>query len=172
MGKSLNTAKAWAANASFNSTKSISSIVNPAFARALFIAETGAIPIIEGSTPATAKEIISPTGFSPNSLAFSSDETNIAAAPSLIPDALPAVTVPSAVNTGFSLLNAAIETSLGCSSISKTPFLSCTGTISFLKTPDLIAFFAFPWLSIANLSWSSLLMLYWSARFSAVIPIW
>ncbi|MNP09996.1 hypothetical protein D3C76_1021270 [compost metagenome] len=99
-----------------------------------------------------------------------------AAAPSLIPDAFPAVTVPFSLNIGFNLFNASIVfPNLGNSSVSKTtsPFLVfiVIGTISSLNSPDLIAFSAFNCDSSENLSCSSLDTAHCSATFSAVIPI-
>src|SRR6266513_1058069 len=48
-----------------------------------------------GSTPATAHATRRPSGFKPCALAKSSPAITVAAAPSTIPDALPAVTSPS-----------------------------------------------------------------------------
>ena len=53
------------------------------------------MPMISGGTPPTAKLTNRAIGFSPSSLAFLSDMTIAAAAPSLVCDALPAVTVPA-----------------------------------------------------------------------------
>ena len=80
----------------------------------------GPVPIKEGSTPQLAQDLIE-TNFSiPLFLASSSDINIIAAAPSLMPEAFPAVTVPSFLKTGLSLDNASkVKPSLGCSSILK-----------------------------------------------------
>ncbi len=51
-----------------------------------------------GSTPATAHDTIRPTGFNPRSFAIFSLVTTTAAAPSTIPLAFPAVTIPSFLN--------------------------------------------------------------------------
>lgn len=56
----------------------------------------GPIPIIFGSTPTWATATILASGESSFCLAMSADIRTTAAAPSLIPEALPAVTVPSA----------------------------------------------------------------------------
>ena len=58
------------------------------------------------------------TSFSKPLISASSRDINVtAAAPSFIPDAFPAVTVPSFLNTGFNLDNASrFIPSLGCSS--------------------------------------------------------
>src|SRR5258708_14755658 len=101
--RSLLTAQACAANASLASTRSRSSIFQPAFLSAAREAGIGPVPMIAGSTPACAHDTMRASGFLPRlaaSLAFIS--TN-AAAPSLMPDALPAVTVPSLVKAGRNL---------------------------------------------------------------------
>ena len=121
--------------------------------------------------------IVANTG-TPNSLAFSALITTTAAAPSLIPEALPAVTVPSFLNTGRSLESPSNEASfLGNSSVSNTigSPRRCgisTGTISSLKRPASIAATARCCDCTAKLSWSSRVIPYCSATFSAVIPMW
>ena len=116
---SLETAKDWAAKASFASIKSSSSIDHLASSKAFFTAGTGPIPIIEGSTPIVEDDTILTSGLSPNSLAFSFFITNTAAAPSFNPDAFPAVTVPSLSKTGFKELNLSkVVPCLGNSSVS------------------------------------------------------
>ena len=55
-----------------------------------------------GSTPTTAQATSRPSGLLPFALAFSAVVTTTAAAPSTIPEALPAVTVPSLPNEGGS----------------------------------------------------------------------
>ena len=71
--------------------------------------------------------------------------TKTAAAPSLIPEAFPAVTEPSFLKTGRNLDKLSkLASFLGNSSVSKTTGspLRCgmtTGTISSLKRPDSIA---------------------------------
>lgn len=59
-------------------------------------AGTGPMPIILGSTPASATATILANGESPFCIAVSADIRTTAAAPSLTPEALPAVTVPLA----------------------------------------------------------------------------
>ena len=59
------------------------------------------MPITRGSTPATALPTNVPSGSTPSSRAFSSEAMTSAAAPSLIPDAFPAVTVPPLRNAGL-----------------------------------------------------------------------
>ena len=61
------------------------------------------MPISSGFTPATAMARIQAIGFWPSSRAFSSDMTSSAAAPTLIGELLPAVTLPpSGLNAGGS----------------------------------------------------------------------
>ena len=61
------------------------------------------MPISSGFTPATAIARIHAIGFWPSSRAFSSDITRSAAAPTLIGELLPAVTLPpSGLNAGGS----------------------------------------------------------------------
>ena len=86
------------AKASFNSTRSISSTLTPVRARSFWTAGTGPIPITRGSTPATALPTKAPSASTPRSRARSSLAITSAAAPSLIPDEFPAVTVPPARN--------------------------------------------------------------------------
>src|SRR5437762_13978744 len=92
---SLLTAQACAANASLISIKSRSAGFQPAFSRQRRDAGTGPMPMIDGSTPDEAKALIFAKGFNPNCAARSALMTSTAAAPSLIPEALPAVTDPS-----------------------------------------------------------------------------
>ena len=85
--------RAWAAKASLSSTNSRSSTDHPARSRAMRVAGTGPIPIRWGSSPATPEATTRKPGSSPRAFAFASLVTRSAAAPSLIPDAFPAVTV-------------------------------------------------------------------------------
>ena len=101
--------------------------------------------MIFGSKPALAYDLIVAKTGMPNSFAFSELMTTTAAAPSLIPEALPAVTVPPSLKTERNLAKPSNEASfLGNSSVSKiigSPFLCgiTTGTISSLKRPASIA---------------------------------
>ena len=70
----------------------------PARSSSLRTAGTGPIPITRGSTPATALATNAPSGSTPSARAFSSDAITSAAAPSLSPLELPAVTVPPSRN--------------------------------------------------------------------------
>ncbi len=58
--------------------------------------------MIFGSTPAVAYDRMRASGCTPSAFARSAVETTTAAAPSLMPEALPAVTDPSLANAGFS----------------------------------------------------------------------
>src|SRR5215831_19912578 len=112
----------WDANASFNSTRSMSEIFKPALCNALFVAGTGPIPMIEGSTPATAIETIFAVGFNPNFFTADSLASNMAAAPSLMPDEFPAVTVPFSMKADFSDANFSMDVLRGGSSLSIIDF--------------------------------------------------
>ena len=105
------------ANASFSSTRSRSSTPIPARSSALRVAGTGPKPMIAGSTPATAVETTRASGFRPSSRARSASTSSTADAPSLMPGALPAVTVPPSRNAGRSFASASADVSArGCSS--------------------------------------------------------
>src|SRR5437667_7426202 len=88
------TAIACAAKASLISIKSRSFGSQPARERQRLDAGTGPMPMYFGSTPAEAKALILAIGFNPSSFDFFKLHKTTAAAPSLIPEALPAVTVP------------------------------------------------------------------------------
>ena len=132
--------------------------------------------MIRGSTPASSPPIQVPIGVMPSSFAFSSLITMIAAAPSLMPEELAAVTIPPSLNAGRSLLMPSTVTPLrGPSSVSKIMvsffFFTSTGTISSLKRPSTCAFSHLFWLHAANSSSCCLVSPQSSATFSAVIPI-
>ena len=146
----------WDANASFSSNKSISVIFKPARSNAFCVAGTGPIPIIAGSTPATAMLTIFAIGFKLYFFTAASLASNMAAAPSLIPLLLPAVTVPSFKKAGFNVASFSTGESLGCSSfsnnISALPCIIFTATISSLNFSALFAASYFIWLAAANSS--------------------
>ena len=101
--------------------------------------------MIAGSHPASSPPIHVAIGVTPSSFAFSSLITISAAAPSLIPDALPAVTIPSFLNAGRSFARPSFVIPLrGPSSVSTRIvsffFFTSTGTISSLNLPSAIAF--------------------------------
>src|SRR6266567_1865774 len=106
------TAIAATAKASFSSTRSTSlSRSQPAFASSFSTASTGAIITHLGSTPLTACATMRAIGCLPRRNAVRSLVTIRAAAPSLVPGAFPAVTVPSFLNAGFSFASVSIEVS-------------------------------------------------------------
>ena len=99
------------------------------------------------------------------------------AAPSLMPEALPAVTDPSLANAGLSFCMFSIVAPWRTySSLSTTmsPFrvLTVNGTISSPNLPDFCAASALFWLATANSSCWSRLICHFSATFSAVCPMW
>src|SRR5438045_8886040 len=97
---SLLTAQACAANASLISMRSRSAGFQPAFSRQRREADTGPIPMIDGSTPEDANALIFAIGLRPSFAARSALMTTTPAAPSLMPDAFAAVTDPSLANAG------------------------------------------------------------------------
>ena len=105
------------------------------------MAGAGAKPIMRGSIPTAVEAIILARGLSWYCSIAASEAISTAAAPSLMPDAFPAVTVPSAVTTGFSFAKASkVVDARGCSSVSTTigSPLRCgifTGMISCVKKP-------------------------------------
>ena len=119
------------------------------------------MPIIEGSTPATAEARTRASGRRPFS--SRSETTTSADAPSLMPLALPAVTVPLATNAGFSAASfSSVVSGRGCSSRSTSCLLPAaavsTATSSSSNAPSAAAQAARRWLSTANRSCSSLVI--------------
>ncbi len=170
------TASACAANASFNSITAISSSLSFASESTLRIAGDGPKPMIRGATPATAAATMRARGVRPCRFAASSEAISVAHAPSLTPEALPAVTVPSGRTMALSLASASSVVSRGCSSRATTigsPFFAgiVTGTISSARRPAAIAASARSWLRSANASWSARATLNSAATFSAVSGI-
>src|SRR5262249_1840123 len=172
--RSLFTASAWAARASLVSTRSGSPIFQPAFFSALREAGIGPEPMTLGSTPAVAQEAMRASGFKPRFLASFAVISTTAAAPSLMPDALPAVTVPSLSKAGLSF--AASSTlapsriySSSETTVSPLRVLTVTGTISSLNLPAFLAASALFCEAVANLSCSSRVICHWRATFSAVL---
>ncbi len=135
-------AKLCALKASFNSMSPISSRESPAFLNAFCVALTGPIPMIRGSTPTTAEATILTIGVRLCCFIALSEATITAAAPSLSPLALPAVTVPSFLNAVLNLARASREVSCLINSSSlkmRSSFFLCgiaIGTISFASLPD------------------------------------
>ena len=83
------------AKASLTSYRSISLACMLAFARALRDAGAGPVNMMVGSVPTLAQETMRARGVSPLRSPKAFVPTSTAAAPSTMPDALPAVTVPS-----------------------------------------------------------------------------
>src|SRR5436190_7736291 len=126
------------------------------------------MPITRGSTPATAPPAKAPSGSTPSSRAFSADAITSAAAPSLIPEEFPAVTVPLSRNAGFSAESLSRSVSgRGCSSRSTSP----TATSSSAKRPASAASAQRCCDRSAKASWSSRVTAHRSATFSPVSPI-
>ncbi len=165
--------RTWAANASFSSTTSTSSMVIPARSSTFLIAPIGATPMISGSSPLVAEATIRARGLTPSSRARSSDMTSVAAAPSLSGHEFPAVTRPFSRNAGFSCESFSTELSArGPSSLSTVlPSGSSTATISRSKKPESRAVTARSCERWAYSSMSSRATSYFSATFSAVSPM-
>src|SRR5207244_13269530 len=90
------------ANGSWDSIRARPPADQPSFVRALRLAGMGPVPMIAGSTPAVAQETMRASGRRPRLAAASAVISTTAAAPSLMPEALPAVTVPFLSNAGRS----------------------------------------------------------------------
>ena len=102
--------------------------------------------MIRGATPATALATTRACGVRPWRFAAASLATNSATAPSLTPEALPAVTVPPSLRNGAASFARAssVVSGRGCSSRSTilgSPFRLGmeTGVISSAKRPEAIA---------------------------------
>ncbi len=157
---------ACAAKASFSSIRSIWSIVRPARFRTFCVAGIGPSPMQEGSTPATAVATTRPSGL------VCREVTSSAAAPSLIPLELAAVTVPSFWKAGFSFATlSSVVPARGYSSFAKAvPSGRGTGTSSSVNTHARSAASARRWLSTAKASCSVRVILKRRATTSAVSP--
>src|SRR5438874_162281 len=128
-----------------------------------------------GSTPATAVATTRARGCHgppPPSTALDRPMTSSAAAPSLIPLELAAVTVPSFLNAGFSCAaRSRVVPARGYSSRANVvPSGRGTGTSSSVNTHALSAASARHWLSTAKASCSARVILYRWATTSAVSP--
>ena len=173
---SLFTAHACAAKASFASTRSRSATVQPAFSSAFLLAYIGPTPIIFGSSPAVAYEAILARGSMPLLPASSADMTSAAAAPSFMPEAFAAVTLPSFENAGlsfcmFSIVAPCLMYSSFSTKISPFRVLTVNGTISSVNLPAVCAASALFWDNSANASCVSRDICHCSATFSAVCPM-
>ena len=150
MPSSLSTATACTANASFSSKRSTSFRSQPAFSATRRTASTGVISTNFGASPLVACADDARERREPERLrARSAAITTSADAPSLTPGALPAVTVPSFLNAGFSaasdstVVSARIASSR--STTSGAPFFCgiAIGRISSLNAPSSVARAAF-----------------------------
>ncbi len=118
--------------------------VRPARSSAFFAAGTGPNPMMRGSTPATPVEMIRAIGRAPAASPAFLLATIIATAPSLMPEALPAVVTPS-LNNGRNLVSAAMSVcGRGCSSSATVtgparPPGTSTAMISPAKNPSALA---------------------------------
>ena len=129
------------ANASLTSKMSMSLTLRSAPASALREAAMGPVSISTGSDPTTAIDTMRARGLSPRLRAWPFDAITTAAAPSTIPELLPACSTPSSLNDGLSVASVStVVPGRGCSSRSNArPSGSFTGTISFAKKPFSIA---------------------------------
>ena len=133
----------------------------PARSSAFRVEGTGPMPITAGSTPAEALATMRASGSRPSSRARSSLVTTTQAAPSLICEALPAVTVPPCLKIGLSAARRSrLVSGRGPSSawmVTGSPlgWGTSTVTISSSKRPASAAAMARRCDSSANASWSS-----------------
>src|SRR5205823_905472 len=102
MGRSSSriTSIAWEAKASFSSIVSMSWTVRPVRSMTFFTGGLGPTPMYFGSIPAKAYPTSRPQGRKPRCWASLASITTTAAAAAFIPEAVPAVPVPFAVNAG------------------------------------------------------------------------
>ena len=127
------------AKASLSSIKSKSEILMPSRSISFFVAGTGPMPMMRGGTAADASPRMRARGVSPCFFTAASEARIIAAAPSLTPDALPAVTVPGLRTIGFNFVRpSSVVSGRGCSSLSTMtgpalPPGTDTGVISSAK---------------------------------------
>ena len=133
------------AKASLISKRSISSRVIPARPKTFLMAPMGAVVNHSGSWATEVWATILAMGLRPWALAYSAVVTTTAEAPSLILEALAAVTVPSLSKAGRRLGILARSARKGSSSRSTTvtaPLFpgTSTGTISAAKVPSSAAF--------------------------------
>ena len=135
------------------------------------------MPMTRGGTPALAIATTRASGSSPCARAAASEATISAQAPSLSPDALPAVTVPPSRNgAGSDASFASVVSGRGCSSRStmrgapRGPGTS-TGTISTARRPASSAAAARCCERSAKASWSARAIRCSAATFSAVSAI-
>mmetsp|Transcript_22680 Transcript_22680/g.59273 ORF Transcript_22680/g.59273 Transcript_22680/m.59273 type:complete len:323 (+) Transcript_22680:143-1111(+) len=170
------TASACGAKASFTSTIPTASSESSAASSSVWTAGTGPMPITVGSTPTDEKPTRRARGASPCSPTAVSLARINEAAPSQMPDALAAVTVPAFLNDdGSFAIDSGVESGLGCSSTSKRVSprrdLMVTGASSAAKAPSACPEAHRLCDCTPKASASSREMPCSSARFSAVMPI-
>ncbi len=158
-----------AAKASLSSQRSMSSLLSPATASAFSVAGVGPVSMIVGSEPVTAVATMRPRGARPASRPACSLPMSTMAAPSTMPEELPAVCTwlifstqwnfcrataskppmsPIAANDGGSAPRlSTVVLGRMCSSWSSTmaPLRSTTGTTDLVKRPPLQAAAASCW---------------------------
>ena len=100
---SRRTARAWDAKASFSSITSIWEMFRPVLAKSFLLAGAGPMPMMRGATPAVAEARTRAFGVKPCFFTAASDARRSAQAQSMMPEAVPAVMVPSGFTTPFNL---------------------------------------------------------------------
>ena len=136
----------------------------------------GPEPIIAGSTPTLAQDAIRASGVSPRFCASAAVIKITTAAPSLMPDALAAVTVPSFIKAERSLVTLSKVTPflIYSSSLTITSPLRpaiVTAQISSLNLPAICAASALFCEATAKASCSARVICHLVATFSAVFPM-
>ena len=129
--------------------------------------------MISGDSAETPEATIRASGVRPSSAARRSLITTTAAAPSFSGQQLPAVTVPSGRNAGFSVdtFSSVVPGRGPSSALTTVPSGSVTGVISRCQNPLASAFSARFWDRTPNSScWRRVMPRSW-ATFSAVSPI-
>ena len=149
------TARTCDAKASLSSITSKSAILNLWRPMSLATAGTAPMPITRGATPALAAPMMRANGLRAYFSTDFSEAISKAAAPSLTPEELPAVTVPSLrKSVGNFASFSTVVPARGCSSFATnevSPFFCGTGTamISSAKRPLSCALTARAWLCAA-----------------------
>mmetsp|Transcript_12643 Transcript_12643/g.19425 ORF Transcript_12643/g.19425 Transcript_12643/m.19425 type:complete len:207 (-) Transcript_12643:625-1245(-) len=141
---SFSQARYWAAKASLISTSPTSPSDVPAAARAPAMAGTGPMPMISGAQPARPQPASRASGVRLYLATAASLASSTLPAPSLMPEALPAVTHPSFLNTGlreriFSSWTSGRGLSSAVTSCGPLRPFTSTGASSASNTPALFA---------------------------------
>ena len=176
---SFSQARTTDAKASLISTRSMSARRILARSSTFEVAGIGPVSMVTGSTPARANEWNRARGVRPRLVARSSLMMSTAAAPSVICDELPAVTLPSSfLKAGLSwasvstVVSGRMPSSVSTMSPVSLPSssFSTTGTISRWKRPSAVARAARCWLVAPKRSRSSRDSPHLSAMSSAEMP--